>query len=60
MTNPGAVSDDLPRDKHDVGPVTGLPLDLPPGQHPLDWYISTLSNVLGFEKAAAYLGIHEQ
>lgn len=39
------------------GSVTGLPMDLPPGQHPFDWYLSVLTNVLGHRKTAAYLGV---
>lgn len=42
----------------EVGAWTGLPLDLPPGQHPFDWYIQTLTALLGERKAAAYLGVN--
>jgi hypothetical protein len=41
----------------DVEPFTGLPVGLPAGQHPMDRYISNLVNILGKDKAAAYLGI---
>jgi len=40
-----------------VGAVSGAPLNLPPGQHPFDWYLAALTNLIGERKAAAYLGI---
>lgn len=38
-------------------PWTGLPANLPPGRHPLDNYLRALANILGKEKAAAFLGV---
>lgn len=40
----------------EVGPVTGLPLDLPFGQHPADWYIAAMQHFLGPEKTARFFG----
>jgi hypothetical protein len=43
-------------DDSELGTWTGLPLDLPPGQHPFDGYLSALTNILGWRKTATYLG----
>lgn len=42
-----------------LGPAerAGYPIDLPPGQHPYDWFISALVNTLGFRTAARVLGV---
>jgi hypothetical protein len=40
----------------EIGTFTGLPLDLPPGRHPFDWYIYMLEATLGHRKTARYLG----
>lgn len=41
----------------EIGQWTGLPLDLPPGQHPFDWYLSAMTRILGVDKTAMYLGV---
>ncbi len=38
----------------------GLPDDLPPGAHPLDWFLVALHDMLGPETAARYLGIERE
>ena len=40
-----------------IGLFTGARMDLPPGKHPLDWYIAALVNMIGHRKAAIYLGV---
>jgi hypothetical protein len=44
----------------EVGEFTGLSLDLPFGQHPFDWFLSTLNAILGKEKTAQFLGVYEK
>lgn len=39
----------------EVGQHTGMPLDVPLGQHPLDWFLVALRAILGPAKAEAYL-----
>lgn len=41
----------------EVGQFTGLPLDLPPGKHPFDWYIQSLIGIIGERKTAMYLAV---
>jgi hypothetical protein len=41
----------------EMGAVTGLPLDLPFGRHPFDWYLAALNATLGQRKTAHYLGV---
>lgn len=42
--------------KTEVGSVTGLPLDLPPGRHPFDGYLYAMTRILGMRTTARYLG----
>ena len=46
----------MDNDEPQVGQFTGLPLDLPPGQHPFDWYLSAMTRILGHRTTARYLG----
>lgn len=43
----------------ELGAYSGRTLDVPPGQHWLDFWIAAWVNTLGWHKAAAYLGIDD-